>query len=182
MKTTLNRQILFYDAIYKPKAEVICERLKEINPNVNLNYYVKEITREDEQFFKYGNRLGKYDLIFGCVDNRKARFILDEFSVKHNIPYIDGGCHPKNGQVAVFFPGKTPKVTKQVKFPEGSTSCADRTASVIMSNMLIGSAMVGEAIRIFNIDNCEENSLGIFNYNIVNDERISFKPLTISNK
>ncbi len=178
----LNRQILFYDAIGEPKAEVLCKRLKEINPKVNFNFSVKELKREDERLFKYGNKLSKYDLIFGCVDNREARLILDEFSVRYNIPYIDGGLDPKSGQVAVYVPGRTPRVTKQTTFPKGSVSCADRTASVIMSNMIIGSAMVGEGVRILNINNCEENSLGFFTYDIFNDERISFKPLAVSNK
>ena len=93
-----------------------------------------------------------YDMIFGCLDNKYARIWLNNFSVNNKIPYIDGGTAARSGQVAVYVPGNTSCVDCQLDLKHLKRipmHCHEADASVVMSNMVIGSAMVGEAVRIF---------------------------------
>ena len=92
-----------------------------------------------------------YDVILGCFDNKYARLWLNNFAVNNKITYIDGGTGPKSGQIAAYIPGESSCIDCQMdlkNYRRENMSCADQpNASVVMSNMVIGSAMVGEAVR-----------------------------------
>lgn len=91
-----------------------------------------------------------YDMIFGCLDNKFARIWLNNFAVRYGVPYIDGGTGPQSGQLSVYVPGKTKCVDCQLdlyNLPPPRSCAEGPEGSVVMSNMIIGSAMVGEAIR-----------------------------------
>ncbi len=104
-------------------------------------------------------RLAKtdYDVIFGCVDNKYTRLWLNNFAINNGLTYIDGGTGPQRGVMAVYQPGKSDCIDCQLHlstYPRISMSCAQQPdGSVVMSNMVIGSAMVGESIRtMFSFD------------------------------
>ena len=70
----LSRSILFreYDE-GKQKAKLVAARAKEINPEINIQYFHGDVTSE----------LGlgvfrKMDVIIGCLDSILARYILKE--------------------------------------------------------------------------------------------------------
>src|SRR3989344_5315972 len=93
----------------------------------------------------------KYDVIFGCFDNKYARIWLNNFAVENRIPYVDGGTGPREGQVSTYIPGATKCVSCQkdlMNWARRPFSCANAEGSVVMSNIVIGSAMVGEALRV----------------------------------
>lgn len=96
-------------------------------------------------------RKGRYDIIFGCFDNRYARMWLNEFAVRNKIPYIDGGSQPRGGSVLTYIPGKTKCIDCQrnlEKFPP-KTSC-QINPSTIIPNMAVASDMVAEGLQIIN--------------------------------
>jgi molybdopterin/thiamine biosynthesis adenylyltransferase len=159
----LNRQIQLRGRIREKKAKILSERLKEIDPHVKTGHWdgklCDELSGEDrarglKKISEEGILAQKYDAILGCFDNKYARLWLNDFSVRNNIPYIDGGTHPTAGQLAVYIPGKTRNVDQQLNlhaFPEQtSTVCEGPNPSVVMSNAIIGGAMVGELIHVFN--------------------------------
>ncbi len=168
-ETNLNRQILFYQKVNKPKVNIIKERLNELSNDININVFNKYLTENDSKLFEDS----KYDLILGCLDNGEARQLVDRFAEEYNIPYIDGGTTPSSGQVAIFYPDKTPKITKRLNFPKKKNSCLDQSdPSVVMSNIIIGSAMVGEAFQVLNKSSKEQNLQNIFGYNAFNQNRL----------
>ncbi|RMF54459.1 hypothetical protein D6745_05235 [Candidatus Woesearchaeota archaeon] len=150
--TNTHRQILFYgNRIGEKKAKVLCERIKEINPNVSSHPLVEKFTEGHEGLIKNGNGNGPYDLIFTCVDNQYSRYIINEFAVEYNVPVVDGGTGPTSGQVAVFVPGYTRCVTCQRNLKKKKkvvVNCREAEPSVVIPNIIIGSAMCGEAKRI----------------------------------
>jgi len=93
----------------------------------------------------------KYDVIFGCSDNKYARLWLNKYAIDKKIPYIDGGTGPRGGQMATYIPNETKCIDCQLgikNFRRNNMSCADQSeGSVVMSNMIIGGIMVGESIR-----------------------------------
>lgn len=159
----LNRQVQLRGRIHEPKAKVLAERVKHIDALIESKAYIGKITDTLTQQDKTRNikRITRetilkknYDAILGCVDNKYARIWLDDFAATHSIPYIDGGTSPKAGQLATFIPHYTKSVDQQLNlqsFPEGTHHCADNlNPSVVMPNMVIGAAMVGELTHIFN--------------------------------
>ncbi|MBI4440378.1 ThiF family adenylyltransferase [Candidatus Woesearchaeota archaeon] len=93
----------------------------------------------------------KYDAVFGCFDNKYARLWLNNFAVANKVPYFDGGTGPKSGQIFEYVPGKTNCINCQsdlIYMRREPMSCDDADGSVVMPNMNIGSAMVGEAVRL----------------------------------
>jgi molybdopterin/thiamine biosynthesis adenylyltransferase len=58
--TNLNRQILFYDAVGKSKAETLAKRLKN-SFGLKADSWI--------EYFKRQTDISSYDVIFDCVDN-----------------------------------------------------------------------------------------------------------------
>ena len=148
-ETNLNRQILFYDRIGDFKARVLSKRIKKIK-RIKSKAFFREKYKIDvgsERFFEKNN----YDIIFGCLDNIRARYILNEIALKHNLIYIDGATSPFRGSVVSYAPGKSSCVAcnRNLKLVEEvRRSCNDADPSVVMSNMVIGGIMTGEALNI----------------------------------
>lgn len=46
------------------------------------------------------------DAVVGCVDNRKARYILNRLCMRAGVPWVDGGIDSLEGVAKVFAPGK----------------------------------------------------------------------------
>ncbi|MCX7767220.1 MAG: HesA/MoeB/ThiF family protein, partial [Candidatus Sumerlaeia bacterium] len=82
--TDLNRQILYgtEDAGHY-KLAVAQAKLKSLNPNVNIECRIMELTAENiEEVF------GNVDCLVDCLDNFPTRFIINEFAVRRKIPLI----------------------------------------------------------------------------------------------
>ncbi len=90
--SNLTRSILFctsdieYHFSQKtPKAELAAKRVKEINPEVNVECFTGEIAD-----FGLG-RLRRSDVVFSCLDNELARVELSWACNRLNKPLVDGG-------------------------------------------------------------------------------------------
>lgn len=100
----LNRQILGSQKdIGKAKAEVAKEKLEALNPEVEVKSVVAEITKENVQ-----NVIGNVDVVLDGQDNWKTRFIINEYCVTHNIPFIHAGISALHGQITTIVPGEGP--------------------------------------------------------------------------
>jgi len=147
--TNLNRQILFYESLGEKKAQVLSHRITALR-KLRSHYFCRDdekIGENSRTFF----RKNKYDLIMGCLDNVRARYYLNEIAVEFGIPYIDGATSDLAGNLAVYFPGKTPciKCKKGLSLENDiKRSCGQALPSVIIPNMIIGSAMVGETANL----------------------------------
>ncbi len=98
----LSRSILFRESDSgRKKSEVAAARVKEINPNVHVQYFHGDIT----------TALGlgifrRMDVIIGCLDNREARLAVNRFSYWINKPWVDGAIQEFLGLARVFVPGE----------------------------------------------------------------------------
>jgi len=120
-----------------------------------------------------------YDLLLGGVDNKFARLWLNEFSRKNKVPYIDGGTSPQSGQLAVYLPGKTQCVECQVnlqQLPSRNSCIEGPQASVVMSNMIIGGMMLGEAVKVWQNDLDPGRKNLTVKYDIFDKNRIYLQP------
>ena len=103
--SNLNRCIFFTESDAQNKrfkAEVIAEKLKLLDEQINVNFHLKKIQEMPEEF------LPSFDLVFGCLDNIEARLHLNAFCYHNKIPYIDSATNGFSGKVQVILAPETP--------------------------------------------------------------------------
>ena len=166
----LSRSILFLpsDAEQKRlKVEVVAERLKTINPAVEVKTICGDVA--------YDVGLGlicQQDVVIGCVDNRWARYCINRLCMRAGIPWVDGGIEELEGTARVFMPGENCYACSLG--PEGVKDLARRmpcsgiirrhevagsapTTSVVAS--VIGAVQVQEAMKLLHKEALENGEL-----------------------
>ena len=170
--TNLNRQILFYDAIGRNKAETLTERLNSL---FNMD------SKSQVSYFDSDTGIESYDVIFDCVDNFESRIVLSEKSKDHGKVLISGGTSVDAGQVVIYNPmrnGATPaellgmydiveKRSPETYQRERAACIYQPDPSVIMTNQIAAGFMV-DAYRML-LDGQEPRN--IF-YNSTSNKRI----------
>ncbi len=100
----LNRQILCWQRdVGKFKAEVAKEKLEALNPGIEVEAVVAEITKDNAH-----DVIRDVDVVIDGQDNWKTRFIINEYCVAHNISFIHAGVSALHGQMTTIVPGKGP--------------------------------------------------------------------------
>lgn len=98
----LSRSVLFRpDDNGRRKAEVAAQRIKELNPDVQVQFFHGDINTD----------LGlgvfrRMDVVIGCLDNREARLSVNRFCYWMNKSWVDGAIQELFGLERVFVPGK----------------------------------------------------------------------------
>ncbi|HJZ13191.1 MAG TPA: ThiF family adenylyltransferase, partial [Acidobacteriota bacterium] len=85
------------------KAEVLAERARQLNPDCAVTPL-----RVDARYELGLGFLSQMDVIFGCLDNREARYYMNRNCYLLEKLFIDGGLDALNGSVTVFKPPQTP--------------------------------------------------------------------------
>ena len=104
--SNLQRQTLFTEADVDsglPKAIVAAEKLKAINSQVDVEPVVADVTYQNIE-----SLLDSSEIILDGTDNFETRFLINDVSIKHEIPWIFGGCLGCDGQSLTIVPGVTP--------------------------------------------------------------------------
>ncbi len=98
----LSRSVLFRaEDNGKKKAEVAARRVKELNPDVHVQFFHGDVnTQLGLGVFR------RMDAVIGCLDNREARLSLNRFTYRLNKPWVDGAIQELFGLVRVFVPGE----------------------------------------------------------------------------
>jgi adenylyltransferase/sulfurtransferase len=100
----LHRQVLYaLENIRYPKVEAAAQRIRNINPDVELDP-IPENVREDN----VEELISGVDVVVDGLDNMKTRYLINEACAKHGIPYVFGGAIGMEGNVSVFAPPETP--------------------------------------------------------------------------
>ena len=146
-ETNLNRQVLFYNAIGRSKAETLSERLNEHFGMQNSAVV---------EYFNSSTDTTSYDVIFDCVDNFESRIMLSEKCKEQGKVLISGGTSADAGQVIIYNPverGVTPSELlglydivekRKIDAPKRErAACAYQPdPSVIMTNQITAGFMV----------------------------------------
>jgi adenylyltransferase/sulfurtransferase len=83
----------------RPKAEVVCERAAELNPEIRFVPLVGDI-RHDLGLGDYAG----FDAVLGGLDNREARLHVNQACWKASTPWVDGAIEGLMGIMRVFVP------------------------------------------------------------------------------
>jgi molybdopterin-synthase adenylyltransferase len=101
--TNLTRSVLFRGSdVGKWKADVLAERAGELNPDIQARPF-----RCDVRYDLGLGFLKKMDVIFGCLDNREARYYMNRNCFLLKKTFIEGGLDTLNGAVSIFQPPDT---------------------------------------------------------------------------
>jgi adenylyltransferase/sulfurtransferase len=101
--TNLHRQHLYTeDDVGRVKVEAAADRLRKINPGVEIEPMPASVTRYTAESIVKG-----FDLVIDALDSVDARYALNDACIKHNIPLIYAGAIGMLGSVTTIIPNKT---------------------------------------------------------------------------
>jgi molybdopterin/thiamine biosynthesis adenylyltransferase len=145
--TNLQRQSLYYESdaeTGRAKAEVACERLSQANSSVDYQPLVADVHADN-----ITSILTDIDLVIDATDNFNVRFLLNDFSLRFQIPWVHGGCVGTTGQVMFFTGSGKPCFRCLVPEPPPASAIATcDTAGVLGSaTHAVASLQATEAIK-----------------------------------
>lgn len=144
----LQRQVLFDEddvAGGIPKAVAAAAKLRRINSSIEIEPIVVDLDHTNIALLAAGA-----DLLLDGTDNFETRFLLNDFAVRNEVPWVYGGCIGAEGQTMTILPGETPclRCLMQESPPPGTTATCD-TAGVLGPIVnVIASIEAVEAIKI----------------------------------
>jgi len=147
-ESNLQRQILFDEQDVRdvlPKAAAAEKKLRAVNSLVNVEGIVDEINASTAD-----RLLGGFDLIMDASDNFDVRFLINEYAVKNNVPWVYGACVGSYGLTFPIIPGEGAclRCVFESSPPPGVSPSCD-TAGVIGPIVgTIASIQVAEALKL----------------------------------
>lgn len=103
--SNLHRQTLFVEADARehlPKAVAAQRHLQQINSDVAIEAVVADIAADNLPELAEG-----VDVLVDGLDNFATRYLLNDFAVARNLPWVFGGCVGAEGQAMAILPGET---------------------------------------------------------------------------
>ncbi|HOB74443.1 MAG TPA: ThiF family adenylyltransferase [Phycisphaerae bacterium] len=144
----LQRQVLFDEddiAANLPKAEAARRKLQRINSNVTIEARIADVTHRNIEELADGA-----DLLLDGTDNFETRFLINDFCVKTNRPWVYGAVIGATGLALSILPHDTPClrcVFETAPPPEMNPTCD--TAGVLGPAVnMVASFQAAEAIKI----------------------------------
>ena len=97
--SNLSRQMLFRPGDEgRPKAEVAAERLKEMNPFINIDFYFEKLQKLPMAVYE------EADVVVMALDNFNARLDLNKICLRLKKPIVEGGTVGFEGHVQIIIP------------------------------------------------------------------------------
>jgi molybdopterin-synthase adenylyltransferase len=143
--SNLHRQHLYSGKdIGKVKVEVAAERLRALNPAVEIEPAPLSVTKYTAE-----NIIAGFDIVIDALDSIDARYALNDACIKFNIPFIYGGALGMMGSICTILPNKS--ACLRCVFPalseDDMPTCS--TEGVHPSLLyLVGGIQVSEAVKI----------------------------------
>ena len=138
-----------------PKAIALKTHLQEINSEIEIKSYVTDITNENINIINS-------DLILDCTDNLETRYLINDFSLKNNLPWIYSAAVSDRGFIYNILPNKTPCfscIFSNIN-PHLLETC-DTSGILNTTASLVSSIQSTQAIMILTKQNPEDSLLHI---------------------
>ncbi|MCQ6963738.1 adenylyltransferase [Methanolobus chelungpuianus] len=102
-QTNLNRQVLHWEKdVGRTKASSIEEKLREINPYINV--IAQSLTIDEKNIMDLAKDA---DVIVDAMDSYNIRYLLNQAALRAGVPLVHGAIRGFDGQVTTVIPGKT---------------------------------------------------------------------------
>ncbi len=143
--TNLHRQHLYTDDdIGRVKVEAAAERLRKLNPTVEIEPVPTSVTKYTAEGIVKG-----FDVVIDALDSVDARYALNDACIKHSIPLIYAGAIGVTSSVCTILPNNS--ACLRCMFPELNEEemPACSTEGVHPSILyLVAGVQVSEAVKI----------------------------------
>jgi len=144
----LQRQILFDEEDVKqqiPKAIAAERHLSAINSTIVVEGEVADVNHRNIERLSEGA-----DLIVDGLDNLETRYLINDVSLKRDVPWIYGAAVSSYGMMMAVIPGRTPCL--RCLFPSlppaGQGGTCDTAGVVNAAPMAIGALQAAEAVKV----------------------------------
>ena len=147
--SNLQRQVLFDENDIEqmlPKAVAAAQHLRRINSTAVIEPIVADVDAGNIEAFA-----DDVDLIMDGSDNFEIRFLINDVSVKHSIPWVYGGCLGADGQTMTILPRQSGCLNCLMLDgppPPGTTATCDSFGILSPIINVIASIQSLEAIKI----------------------------------
>jgi sulfur-carrier protein adenylyltransferase/sulfurtransferase len=144
--TNLQRQIIYATGdVGRSKLEAAAERIRAMNPDVNVQVHETRLTSENALEI-----LGGYDLVVDGTDNYPTRYLVNDACVMLGIPNVYGSIFRFDGQASVFCTKDGP--CYRCVYPEPPPpglvpSCAEGGVLGVLPG-IIGTIQATEAVKL----------------------------------
>ena len=145
--SNLQRQFLFSEADARegtPKAIAATQRLAEINSEVTVEPMVADLSPSNAV-----ELLENIDLILDATDNFETRYLINDFSVRENIPWIYGAAVASYGLKLAIIPNVTACLKCVYPEPPQGAQPTCETAGVLSTvTATIAALQIADAMKI----------------------------------
>ena len=144
----LHRQMLYTEDDVKhtvPKAEAAARYLRGVNSDVTIEPVVERLGAENLPAFA-----ADLDLLVDGTDNFPTRFLINEYAVRHELPWVYGGVIGTSGMSLTVVPGDGPCLRCLVReLPTPEQSPTANVAGVMNTVVaVIASVEATEALKL----------------------------------
>lgn len=145
--SNLQRQWLYDEADASealPKAVAASRKLRAIDPAAEPEPFVADLTAANA-----AELLGGVDLLMDGADNFETRYLVNDFAVRHSIPWVYGAAVGSYGLVMPVLPGETACLRCVYPDPPSGAQPTCETAGVLNSiTSAVASLQTAEALKI----------------------------------
>ena len=139
--SNLQRQSLYDEGdIDKPKVVVAKDKLSKINSYIDISSHFVDLEYDNVDILKS-------DMILDCTDNFYTRFVINDYAIKNNTPWIYAAVIGTTGTTFNIIPGG-PCLSCIVKEPSTLLGTCDTEGIINTTPHAIASIQVTEAIKI----------------------------------
>lgn len=144
--SNLQRQIIHgTDDIGRPKVESAADKIRKLNPDVNVELHGERITAD-----KAVDIISRYDVAADASDNFATKFLMNDAAYLAGKPLSIAGISGFDGQALTVVPGRGPcyRCLFRNPPPPGSVPVSLEAGVVGTSPGIIGAVQANEVIKI----------------------------------
>ncbi len=139
----LQRQHLFTEHdCFRPKTEQAALHCRSINSTIDIITSSEDLTNETIAMLR------GYDLVLDCTDSMETRFLINDFCIKHSIPWIYAGAIATKGRILVIMPNGPCFRCVFSPPPPGSLDTCDTAGVLNTITTTIAALQCTEALKI----------------------------------
>jgi molybdopterin-synthase adenylyltransferase len=144
----LQRQIIFDEDDIKnnlPKAIAAERHLKKVNSEIKIEGIAADVNFTNIERFTQGA-----DIILDGLDNFETRLLVNDVSLKHNIPWVYGGAIASQGMTFTILPQRTAcyRCIVPGEIASGQVLTCDTAGVISPAPWIVASMQSAEALKV----------------------------------